>query len=69
MSKVISVTVLNEKEVDDYECECLNTSAKDGFFPSDIHGKEMEPIAGQWNGFYVCGRCKRISYIDNKTGK
>jgi hypothetical protein len=40
-------------------CLCGNEPSKDGFFPCDEKGNEMEPVAG-WGGLYVCARCGRM---------
>lgn len=42
--------------VDDYTCECGNTSNGSGFHPCDEQGEYVEPLP-QWYGMYRCADC------------
>lgn len=47
-------------------CKCGNTPEKDGFFPCDKQGNEIEPLPEiWWNDLYVCTRCKTIYKGEN----
>ena len=51
---------------DAWLCICGNTPGKDGFFPCDTDGNEVEPTPADWRvGLYVCGGCGRM--IDQKS--
>lgn len=42
-------------------CICGNRSASEGFFPCDLRGNEVDPVAGSnWSGVYACARCGRM---------
>lgn len=44
-----------------FVCECGNEPHKDGFFPCDADGLEMEPtIESSWDGLYLCARCGAV---------
>ena len=58
---------LDNDQVDDYECECGNTSHHDGFYPVDWEGQECEPIEGIWSDLYECHRCGAYSYVDDRV--
>lgn len=45
----------------EFVCECGNEPHKDGFFPCDADGLEMEPtIKSSWDGLYLCARCGAV---------
>lgn len=44
-----------------WRCVCGNVAERDGFYPCDRYGLEVEPTAEQWPApLYVCGQCGRI---------
>lgn len=43
----------------EWHCVCGNMAEKDGFFPCNESGEEVEPDAN-WSKYYVCARCGRI---------
>ncbi len=45
----------------EWVCVCGNTATKDGFFPCDAHGVEVEPTPQEWRtDCYVCEGCGAI---------
>jgi len=51
----------DKTDSDAWVCICGNTPLKDGFFPCNDSGDEMEPTIGSgWTDLYVCARCGRI---------
>lgn len=40
-------------------CECGNTSEREGFYPSDEKGNKVEPDFN-WENYYVCDRCGEL---------
>ena len=57
--------ITHEKGNDEaWICICRNKPSQDGFFPCDVNGNEMEPLA-DWPGLYVCARCGRIIHPDS----
>jgi len=50
---------------DDWNCICGNNTFRDGYYPCDEHGNEMEPTIGSaWADLYVCYGCGRIINSD-----
>lgn len=45
------------------ECTCGNTVDKDGFYPCNLDGEEVEPDEN-WSGLYVCSRCGNVDYLE-----
>lgn len=50
------------QDKDAWVCICGNMPHKDGFYPCDKQGNELEPtIDSPWDGkLYVCDQCGRI---------
>jgi hypothetical protein len=45
----------------EWKCNCGNTADRNGFFPCDPDGKDVEPVAGQWDeDLLKCDSCGAI---------
>lgn len=62
MSTEKKIILLTPDEVDEYVCECGNTSIGSGFYPCDVYGAKCVPDE-HWDGFYMCEECGKLSYI------
>lgn len=62
--KMNEVKTINFDDLDNYECECGNTTSDNGFFPCDEAGNMIEPTAESgWKALYVCADCGAIHTI------
>ena len=59
------ITLWNGGMFGDYpKCECGNTPAYDGFYPTLFGGLQVEPDDERWtNELYICGRCELIGVV------
>jgi hypothetical protein len=48
------------------KCECGNTAEDQGFFPSDLDGREVPPALPNVDELIQCDRCKAI--FNARTG-
>jgi len=50
-------------------CECGNQPEREGFFPCNIHGLQIEPTEKDgWTDLYVCDRCGAIIKCNPREG-
>ena len=57
---------IKANSADSWICLCGNTPVKEGFFPCDSNGNQVEPTPEDWTGiYYVCDNCGRI--IDQRN--
>ncbi len=58
---------IDRTDEDWWVCPCGNDPGRDGFFPCDRRGEEVEPTPAAWQEpLYRCARCGRI--IEQETG-
>ena len=66
METQINTTHITADDQDFWTCVCGNQPDRDGFYPCDESGNQVEPTPEEWKKpLYVCAACGRI--IDQET--